>query len=226
MHTRAGLALGLFLAAGLYAQESMQIYRIDFGDGAKAFALSAPKLEGGTYLYRGWPDGAFVRVKKETVRDIVPWTKNPVQDIAYRIDVLPSGHYLSRDNPVLKGSTYVFRTSRGGTVVSVRQADVQKITKLTGSDAFWAEQGTRGEVTLGTLAMSGGSSQAGPSNLTAVPAGHGGGAGPRLAPQPTNWLYQGQPGVTDAWAPASATVGSPGDVPRLPAATDGQPAPQ
>jgi hypothetical protein len=34
----------------------MQIYRIDLGDGAKAFALSAPKLEGGTYLYRGWPD--------------------------------------------------------------------------------------------------------------------------------------------------------------------------
>jgi hypothetical protein len=109
--------------------------------------------------------------------------------------------------------------------MSVRQADVQKITKLTGSDAFWAEQGTRGEVTLGTLAMSGGSSQAGPSNLTAVSSSRGD-AGPRLAPQPTNWLYQGQPGVTDGWAPASATVGSPGDVPRLPAATDGQPAPQ
>jgi hypothetical protein len=224
MHTRAGLAAGLFLAAGLYAQDAVQIYRIDLVGGAKSFALSAPKLEGGTYLYRGWPDGALVRVKKEMVRNVTPWTRNPVQDIAYRIDVLPSGHYLSRDNPVLKGSTYVFRTSRDGTVMSVRQADVQKITKLTGSDAFWAEQGTRGEVTLGTLAMSGGSSQAGPSNLTS--AGQGVRAGPRLAPQPSNWLYQGQPGVTDAWAPASATVSTPGDVPRLPAATDGQPAPQ
>jgi hypothetical protein len=32
----------------------------------------------------------------------------------------------------------------------------------------------------------------------------------------SNWVYFGVPGVTDAWAPPSATVGYAGDVPRLP----------
>ena len=225
MHTRTCLAAGLVLAASLQAQDAVQLYRIDLVHNGQAFALSEPKLEGDTYVYRGWPDGALVRVKKMNVRKVTAWTRNPVHDIAYRIDVLPSGSYLSRDNPTLKGSTYVFRTSRDGTVMSVRQSDVKKITKLSGDDAFWAEQGTRGEVTLGTLAMSGGSSQGGPSNLAGV-APAGGAAHPApAAVQPSNWLYQGQPGVTDAWAPASATVATPGDVPRMPAATDGTSAP-
>ena len=31
---------------------------------------------------------------------------------------------------------------------------------------------------------------------------------------PSNWIFNGVPGVTDAWAPPSAVVASPGDVPR------------
>jgi hypothetical protein len=34
--------------------------------------------------------------------------------------------------------------------------------------------------------------------------------------QPTNWLYFGVPGVTDAWAPPPAVVAAPGDVPKAP----------
>jgi hypothetical protein len=31
---------------------------------------------------------------------------------------------------------------------------------------------------------------------------------------PSNWIFNGVPGVTEAWAPPSAVVASPGDVPR------------
>ncbi len=33
---------------------------------------------------------------------------------------------------------------------------------------------------------------------------------------PDNWVYYGTPGVDDAWAPRSAVVASPGDVPKAP----------
>jgi hypothetical protein len=33
-------------------------------------------------------------------------------------------------------------------------------------------------------------------------------------PNTGNWLYMGEPGVTDAYAPPSAVVASPGDVPK------------
>ena len=39
-------------------------------------------------------------------------------------------------------------------------------------------------------------------------------AGPAPADAQGNWSYQGQPGVTDAYAPPSAVVSSPGDVPK------------
>jgi hypothetical protein len=136
--------------------------------------------------------------------------------VVYRIDLVPSGHMLARDEPALKGSKYVFRTSRDGTVVSLRQAEVRKISRVTGVEAFREKQGARGVVQIGNLAMQGSSSQAGPASVSAV-GRPGAGSG--------NWVYQGTPGVTDAWAPASATVSSPGDVPRMPSATQGNPTP-
>ncbi len=206
MALRAGLAAFL-LSAGLIAQETPpDLYRIDLVFNGLAFAFDEPKLQGETYLFHGWPDGALTRVKKVNVRGITPWTRSPVNQVAYRIDIVPDGHVLARDEPTLKGSTYVFRTSRDGTVMSVKQVDVRKITRLTGSQAFREEKATRGEVAIGNLAMQGGSSQAGPTNLNA--------AGRAGAPGPSNWVYDGAPGVTTAWAPASATVASPGDVPR------------
>jgi hypothetical protein len=226
MNYRAGLAAAMLLAAALASGETpIQLYQIDLSHGGSMFALDKPTLQGDVYVFRGWPEGTKTRLQRAQVLRISAWTKNPVAQIAYRIDLVPSGHLLSRDNPTLKSGMYVFRTSRDGTAMSVRQSDVRKITRLTGADAFWAEQRTRGEVPISNLAMQGGSSQAGPQHLSTV--------GPRSvdsgtmgAQSPGNWLYQGTPGVSDAWAPAAATVASPGDAPTMPAATDGGPAPQ
>jgi hypothetical protein len=205
----------LLLAAGLHAQQaSPELYRIDLVFNGIAFALDEPKLQGDAYVLHGWPDGAIIHIKRVNVRKITPWTRKPTQDIAYRIDVLPSGHMFSRDEPTLTKSMYVFRTSRDGRVVSLRQADVRKITRLTSAEALQEEHAARGAVVIGDLAMQGGSSQAGPSNANAV-GRPGAGAGNGSAQGSGNWVYQGTPGATDAYAPASATVSAPGDVPRM-----------
>ena len=41
-------------------------------------------------------------------------------------------------------------------------------------------------------------------------------AAPAAPSGPSNWIYQGAPGITDAYAPANAVVASPGDVPKAP----------
>jgi hypothetical protein len=203
------------LAAGLHAQQAPpELYRIDLVSNGIAFALDEPNLRGDAYVLHAWTDGGVIHLTRVNVRKITPWSGNPVQDIAFRIDVLPSGHMFSRDEPTLTKSMYVFRTSRDGRVVSLRQADVRKITRLTPAEALREEHITRGAVVIGDLAIQGGSSQAGPSNLNAV-GRPGAGTGNGAAQSSGNWVYQGRPGVSDAYAPASATVGAPGDVPKM-----------
>jgi hypothetical protein len=92
--------------------------------------------------------------------------------------------------------------------MSLRQADVRKITRLTGLPAFRVQQEETGAALIGNLAMEGGSA-------TVIPAPQPA-AAPGQPPARGNWIYQGVPGVTDTHAPANATVASPGDVPRAP----------
>jgi hypothetical protein len=139
----------------------------------------------------------------------------------YQIDLLPSGKVVSRTQPVQKGNYWIYRSYRDNTTLSVRQADVKKITPLSGEAAYWATEQAKGETPIGPLAMQGGgavvinsptegSAQAGPastSSISGAPVG--------------NWLYQGTPGTSDAYGPANATVSSPGGVPQMPAATNG-----
>jgi hypothetical protein len=146
----------------------------------------------------------------------------PSADTVYRIDLVPSGTVIAKDNPVLKGNAWVFHSYRGGSLTSLRKTDVRKITAVTGDDAFWIEQGQMNEVNIrGPLAMEGAtqvveintpaqgpSSQAGRqsvSQINGAPAG--------------NWMYEGIPGTADAWGPANANMSS--GVPTMPAATDG-----
>jgi hypothetical protein len=149
------------------------------------------------------------------------------QDTVYRIDLSPSGSLVARDNPTLKNGLYTFHTWRGGTLMSVRTADVLKITPLTGDQAFWAEQAQFGEALIGNLAMQGGgrviqlspppsqnSAQAGATSMSSL-----NGAGISGAPTYGNWTYQGTPGVSDAWSPANASMRN--GVPTMPAATNG-----
>ena len=116
---------------------------------------------------------------------------------------------ISRENPTLKGKTYVFHTWRDGTLMSLRQEDVRTITRLVGLPAFRVQQEETGAARIDNLPMQVGGTvqilstvdEAAPAPTSAEPAGG-------------NWSYEGAPGVTDAYAPPSAVVSSPGDAPK------------
>jgi hypothetical protein len=201
-------------AAGTPTQaETLEIYQIDLVPSGTGFAVTKPVLEGDVYVFKVWPDRSTVRLPKSRVKQMVRRTRDVSGDVLYRIDLAPSGQMIARDEPKLKGRTYVFHTWRENTLMSLRQADVQKVTKLTGMDAFKVHLEQLGAKRIGNLPMEGGGS-------VAVVGGETGGGHPSAAPvenkTPYNWIYQGVPGVTDAWAPPSAVVSSPGDVPKAP----------
>jgi hypothetical protein len=88
--------------------------------------------------------------------------------------------------------------------MSLRQADVKKITRLTPVEIFQAHLQYFGPKPIGNLPMEGGTAVM-PAQPEAPAQGTTGAA--------ENWIYYGTPGVDDAWAPGSAVVASPGDVP-------------
>lgn len=228
MRDRVGLfAASLCLAAGLFGQTAAppsppQIWQIDLVPSGRTFAATQPVLKNGIYTFQSWPEHAPTRLKQERVGKITERiTGEASHATVYQIDMNPTGQAISRVEPVLKNGTWIYRSYRENTILSVRQADVRKITALTGEAAYWATEHAKGETPIGPLAMQGGSavtiasptagsSQGGPQSLSSI---NGAPAG--------NWSYQGTPGTSDAWGPANATVGSPGGVPTMPAATDG-----
>ena len=197
----------------------LEIWRIDLDPSGTAFALGKPVLEGDAYVFKAWPDRAVVHLSQTKVKKITQRTKNLDQEVVYRIDLLPSGRMIARENPTLKGKTYTFHTWRDGKLMSLRQADVRAVTKVTGLPAFKIQQEERGATLTGNLPMEGGSA----TILPGAPAGTAPAAEPAPAPAQGNWSYQGAPGITDAYAPPSAVVSSPGDVPKAAPAPTPQP---
>jgi hypothetical protein len=196
------------------AQEPLlEIYQIDLVPSGSAFALNKPVLQGDVYVFQSWPEKTTARLPRAKVGKITQRTKDLNREVIYQVDLVPSGRMMSREEPVLKGGTYLFHTYKDGNLVSLRKSDVQKITRLTGIPAFRAEQEEMGAALIGNLPMEGGSFQ-----VISTPADAPAGA-PPPPPPPGNWIYQGVPGVTDAYAPAQATVASPGDVPKAPEPT-------
>jgi hypothetical protein len=231
MSSRLAVCAVLFACA--FALEGQQnMFKLELagkGTTATAVSLDEPKLVGDFYVFQAWPDGASVKIPKASVKKMTRLTGKSTETV-YQIDLNPSGLALARDLPMLKNGLFVFHTWRAGTLTSVRKADVRRITPLTGEQAFWAEQRQNGEANIGgNFAMEGtnkvislgtppgGSSQAGPGNASDLGRGAAS-SGISGAPQ-GNWLYQGTPGVSDAYAPANATMS--GGVPTMPAATDG-----
>ncbi len=222
------LVVGAFFACALTlsAQQQPSLYKIELVVGASMVALGPPVIVGTNYAFSAWPDAGFTQIPQARVKRITQlagWAA----ETAYRIDLVPSGAVLSKDNPTLKGNTWVFHRYRGGNLTSLRTSQVKGIRPVTGDEAFWIEQQMAGEVNIqGPLAMEGGgqvvvvgtppqsqSSQAGPqsfSQINGAPVG--------------NWQYQGTPGTSDAYGPANATMS--GGVPTMPAATSGGAPPQ
>jgi hypothetical protein len=227
-------ACAVLLACAFALEGQQNMFKIELegkGTSATAVSLDEPKLVGDTYVFQAWPDGASVKVPKAFVKKITRLT-GKLPDTVYQIDLNPTGFVLARDLPVIKDGVFVFHTWRAGTLTSARKADVRLITQLTGDQAFWAEQRQTGMGVEGNLAMQGtgqvisigtppdgGSSQAGRTSASSLQ----GNPGISGAPQ-GNWLYQGTPGVSDAYAPANATMSN--GVPTMPAATSGSNPPQ
>ena len=232
MRTRSGLvALALF-AGALALPAEQKMFKVQLNPTGTMISLDQPVLANGHYLFHAWPDGEQTALRQAAVLKVVPLT-SASQSTVYRIALSPKGSLLSRDMPILRtDGLYVFHAWRGAELMSLRESDVRKITKLTGDDAFWAIERANGETSIGgTLAMQGTSkvvsigtppethtAQAGASSLSSINNPGISGANPY-----GNWAYQGTPGVSDAWSPANATM--QGGVPTMPAATNGMDAP-
>jgi len=211
----------LGLAAGARGQSQtptpppLEIYQIDLIPSGTGFALTKPVLQGDVYVFQAWPDRQIVRLPKSKVKNMAPRTKDVGNEFIYQIDLAPTGQMYARDEPKMKGATYQFHTWREGTLMSLRPSDVKKVTRVSGMDAFKIHMQQLGAKQIGNLAMQGGGTATVVGGETApADAAHGSAAMPGQTPY--NWIYQGVPGVTDAWAPPMAVVSSPGDVPKAP----------
>jgi hypothetical protein len=195
------------------AAGAFDLYQIDLNPSGTGFAVTKPVLESGVYVFKVWPDRSTVRLPKSRVKNIASRTKDVQNEVLYRIDLLPSGQMVARDNPTLKGTTYQFHSWKEGTLMSLRQTDVKAITPVKGMDAFQIHVKQLGIQQTGNLPMEGARSvTVGGGAPAQAPAA----AGSSVAEGPSNWIYYGVPGVTDAWAPPPAVVSAPGDVPKAP----------
>ena len=228
------LVFAALFASALALEGQQNMFRIELVPTGRMVSLNEPTLVNGSYLFQAWPDGETTRLPQGVVRKITRITGKYEDMTVYEVMFHGGGFALARDIPVVKNGMFIFHTWRSGTLTSVRKSDVEKIGTLTGDQAFWVEQGQAGEALIGNLAMEGtaqvisigtppgeASSQAGRNSASSL--NQSGQAGISGAPQ-GNWLYQGTPGVSDAYSPANATMSN--GVPTMPAATNGGSPPQ
>src|SRR3954452_1681250 len=135
MRFRAGFfAASLCIAAAATGQNAPppaapQIWQLDLVPSGHTFAATQPVLKDGIYTFQSWPEYAPTRIKEARVRKVALRLRDVQQSrsVVYQIDLNPSGQVVARDQPVLKNGSYVYRTYRDGTIMSVRQSDVRRI---------------------------------------------------------------------------------------------------
>jgi hypothetical protein len=161
-------------------------------------------------------------------------TLSAQQAASYQVDLVPSGRVLAIDPPVLKGGSYQFHTYPSGILVSMRPSQIKLVSKITPE----ALEATYRAVSIGDLAMQGGSTQAGPANASTVKPKTAA-KGPELGEGFYSELKMGQTLAPDAGAmkdyqigrayaypPSSASQSSSGAPPTMPSATNGSNPPQ
>jgi hypothetical protein len=186
------------------------VYRIDLVPTGFGLAMNEPKLEGDFYVFYSLPERTVSRLPKARVKKITRRSSDLNKEVIWQVDLNPTGRMLASKEPVKKGSGYVFTEFKQGTLMSVRETEVRRITRLTGLDAFKAQLEETGATKLsGELPPDAGAAMVRGSAASPAPA-----AAPGGAPAQGNWVQQGQPGVSDAYAPPSAVQSRPGDVPK------------
>ena len=193
------------------------VYRIELVPTGSMFAMNEPVLEGDFWVFRALPERTEMRLPKAKVKSVGRWSTDYSKEVVWQVEVFPSGSYLARDEPVKKGKNWIAHAWKQGQLVTMPQADVRKITRLTGAEAFKAEQLALGLIVLEGESMTSGF-KGGNAPVNAAPASEAPAQGGNPA-GPGNWTYQGQPGASDAYAPAGGTVAKPGDVPMAPTAS-------
>src|SRR5512141_823225 len=156
----ASLALFVSLASGARAQQPAPaatpvgtppiiVYRIDLVPIGAMFAMNEPVLEGDTYIFVALPERKEMRLPKVKVKSVARWSGDYSKEVVWQVELVgSSGIHLVRDEPVKKGKNWVAHIFKNGTLVSVPETDVVKITRLTGRDAFKAEMFALGLVVL------------------------------------------------------------------------------
>lgn len=202
-------------AAAPAAEPRIIVYKIELVPAGFMFAMNEPVLDGDSYVFRALPERTEMKLPKVKVKSVARWSTDYSKEVVWRVDLAGSaGTHLARNEPVKKGKNWVAYTWKNNTLVSVPETDVVKITRLTGADAFKAEQ-----LALGLIVLEGESMTPGFKGGNAPVNAPASGAPPAGANAPgpgSNWTYQGQPGATDAYAPAGGTVAKPGDTPMVP----------
>jgi hypothetical protein len=192
---------------------SLEIWQVDLVPTGSGFAVTKPVLDGDAWVFKAWPDRASVRVPATKIKKITPRTRQLKNEVIYKLELAPTGTMLARDKPVLKGTTYTFHAWQGGSLMSLRQPDVKSVARLTEAEMFQVHLQRFGLKPIGHLAMEGGTAVVIPApGESGASAGEYTGGGET----PYNWIYEGTPGIDDAWAPPSAVVAYPGDVPKAP----------
>jgi len=211
-----GQQLGRSPSAAPAQEPRIIVYKIELVPIGFMFAMNEPVLDGDYYVFRSLPERTEMKLPKVKVKSVARWSTDYSKEFVWRVELAGlAGVHLARNEPVKKGKNWVAYTWKNNTLVSVPETDVVKITRLTGAEAFKAEQ-----LALGLIVLEGESMDAGfkggnapvntaPASDAPAPAGNPAGSD-------GNWIYQGQPGATDAYAPAGGTVAKPGDTPMAP----------
>jgi len=162
------------------------------------------------------------------------------EDKFYQVNLVPSGSVVAKDLPVTKGTMVVFHQYPSGNLVSMPRSSLKSVFQIPAESAKTVNIAERA-VPIGNLAMQGGSSQAGATNMRVIGQAKAAAAakenqigGPgfysNVIPGQTEAMPNSpndfQVGRTYAFAPSNATQSSPGSPPTAPAMTNGQNPPQ
>ena len=209
-----GQELGVSPSAAPAQEPRIIVYRIDLVPNGSMFAMNEPVLDGDFWVFRALPERTEMKLPKVKVKSVARWSTDYSKEVVWRVELAGlAGMHLARNEPVKKGKNWVAYTWKNNTLVSVPETDVVKITRLTGAEAFKAEQ-----LALGLIVLEGESFTAGfkGGNAPVNVAPASGSPAPGDPTAPGNWTYQGQPGAYDAYAPSGGTVAKPGDTPMVP----------
>jgi len=161
------------------------------------------------------------------------------QDKFYQVNLVPSGSVIARDLPITKGTMVVFHQYPSGNLVSMPRTSLKSVFQISSENAKTVNL-AENVVPIGNLAMQGGASQAGATNMRVIGQAKAAAAKENQIGGPGfyNNVIPGQTeampnsandyavGRTYAYAPSSATQSSPGAPPTAPSATNGQNPPQ